>query len=128
MDRDYRVGFAVGGAVPDPVARAGLPFMNRLQPLLPETRRTYGWIDSSMHRPIVMFEMLARASICHHLQSLHKPHFDSATAVLQNPSLFSVNGGSPDGQPTQRGLPSRPRHTTVVPARAAIVCAMTARR
>src|SRR4051812_48768863 len=50
----YRVGLAVGGAVAEPVARAGSPGMNRLQPLLPETRSRYGCNFSSMHRPSEM--------------------------------------------------------------------------
>src|SRR5437667_3507469 len=47
--------------------------MNRLQPLLPETRSKNGCNSSSMHRPMVVFSMLALGSICHHLQSLHNP-------------------------------------------------------
>jgi len=35
---DHRVDFALGGASPDPLARAGFPSMNRLQPLAPDTR------------------------------------------------------------------------------------------
>jgi hypothetical protein len=33
----YRLGEAVGGFDDDPSALAGVPFMNRLHPLLPET-------------------------------------------------------------------------------------------
>jgi len=36
--KDHRVAFAVGGAAAEPLARAGFPDMNRLQPLFPETR------------------------------------------------------------------------------------------
>ena len=34
----YLCGFAVGGVLLDPFARAELPAINRLQPLVPETR------------------------------------------------------------------------------------------
>ena len=71
---NHRVGFAVGGWPLDPFACAGLPSMNRLQPLLPETRRLNFSILSSMHSPIVEFFTGAFGSICHHLQSLQSPH------------------------------------------------------
>jgi len=34
-----------------------------------------------MHRPIVVLAMFACSSICHHLQSLHKPQSDSVIVV-----------------------------------------------
>src|SRR5579863_2723866 len=75
-DPNQRVGCAVGGADAEPFARAGLPSMKRLQPLLPETRKRNSCKSSSMHKPMAVFAMLAAGSICHHLQSLHKPHSD----------------------------------------------------
>ena len=48
--------------------------MNRLHPLLPETRNLNFIILSSMHSPIVEFLIGALGSICHHLQSLQSPH------------------------------------------------------
>ena len=48
--------------------------MNRLHPLLPETRNLNLIILSSMHSPIVEFLIGALGSICHHLQSLQSPH------------------------------------------------------
>jgi hypothetical protein len=71
---NQRVGFAVGGWPLDPFACAGLPSMNRLHPLLPETRSLNFSNFSSMHSPIVELLTGALGSICHHLQSLQGPH------------------------------------------------------
>src|SRR5206468_10940158 len=75
---DHRVGAACGGASLEPRAFAGVPGMNRLQPLFPETRSKKGCSSSSMHKPSVVFATAPSGSICHHLQSLHKPHLPSA--------------------------------------------------
>ena len=55
-----------------------------------------------MHRPMVVFVMFAFGSICHHLQSLHKPQSDSVMVVslpmVQNwpnsPSWFETAAGN----------------------------------
>jgi hypothetical protein len=70
----HRVGFAVGGWPLEPFAWAGLPAMNRLHPLLPETLSLNRNSLSSMQNPIVEFFTDAFGSICHHLQSLQSPH------------------------------------------------------
>ena len=62
----YRVGSAVGGREEDPFAFAGVPFMNRLHPLLPETNNRKDRRFSSMHNPIVATSIFAVGSICHH--------------------------------------------------------------
>ena len=73
----YRVGSAVGGREEDPSAFAGMPFMNRLHPLLPETNNRYGCRFSSIHSPIVASSIFADGSICHHLHLLHNPHLSA---------------------------------------------------
>src|SRR5437588_6148757 len=55
--------------------------MKRLQPLLPDTRSRKRCRSSSIHKPIVLSATRAAGSICHHLQSLHKPHSDSAIGL-----------------------------------------------
>jgi hypothetical protein len=77
----HRVGSAVGGALPDPAAWAGLPDVKRLHPLLPETRSRYDCNLSSMHKPVVKFSTVAAGSICHHLQSLQIPQCRSAMST-----------------------------------------------
>jgi HAD superfamily hydrolase (TIGR01484 family) len=72
--RDQRVGLAVGGRPLEASARAGLPEINRLQPLLPDTRSVNRCRSSSIHSPMVVPATLAPGSICHHLQSLQSPH------------------------------------------------------
>ena len=69
----YRVGAAVGGAALEPGARAGSPAMKWLQPLSPDTRNRNGWRSSSIQSPSVRSSILTSGSICHHLQSLHRP-------------------------------------------------------
>jgi len=59
---------AVGGEALEPFAFAGLPSIQRLHPLLPDTRRRYGCNFSSMHNPIVEARGVEPGSICHHLQ------------------------------------------------------------
>jgi len=60
----------------EPFAFAGLPSIQRLHPLEPETRRRNGCSFSSMHSPMVEAFGVAPGSICHHLQLLHGPHSD----------------------------------------------------
>ena len=61
--------------------------MNRLQPLLPETRSLNFSILSSMQSPIVEFFTGALGSICHHLQSLQSPH-EVLIDLFQPPSTL----------------------------------------
>src|SRR6478736_2809181 len=91
----YRVGAACGGALLDPAAVAGLPGMKRLQPLLPETRSRNGCSFSSMHSPIVVFLGVAFGSICHHLQSLHRPHDCFFATILLPLDKFGRRIGAP---------------------------------
>jgi hypothetical protein len=78
----HRVGFAVGGALLDPLALAGSPSIKRLQPLVGETRSKKRCNFSSMHRPMVLLVIFALGSICHHLHTLHNPH--SLSAIISS--------------------------------------------
>src|SRR5262249_55565553 len=103
LHQSQRVGAATGGASLDPLALATPPSTNRLHPLSPETRSRKSCRSSSMHSPSVVLLTRAFGSICHHLQSLHRPqslsgmnialhtfHF-STTTLLRRPSKETVH-------------------------------------
>src|SRR2546423_1140565 len=100
-----RVGAASGGAWLEPTASAGWPGMNRLQPLLPDTRSKKGCNSSSMHRPSVWSLALAPGSTCHHLQSLHRPHesLDALFAMAVSFGVFRPNCSPPGPESWEAG-------------------------
>src|SRR5213083_755607 len=63
--------------------------MKRLHPLFPDTSSLNGCRSSSMHRPSVMSATRASGSICHHLQSLQRPHCSFMTTLLPQVETFT---------------------------------------
>jgi hypothetical protein len=61
---------------------AGLPSIQRLHPLLPDTRKRKRCSFSSMHNPMVEARGVAPGSICHHLHVLHGPHDDDDDSLI----------------------------------------------
>jgi hypothetical protein len=73
----HRTATVVGGFPDDPSCRHGLPSVNIVQPPFPVILRRNSCRLSSIQTPTVRSLTLTSGSICHHLQSLHRPQLAS---------------------------------------------------